>query len=364
MTEREREEIVELREKVSQYEQLMEEMMEGPSISGTIISKNALNLIRVKTDDGKEVLLPIAPSMGVTKEGTRVIVRGNLVTQVLPEELELTPEEVVFNHIAWSEIAGLQSQVDQIREAINAPRLYRNYYKQYGLKPCKGILLYGPPGCGKTMVAKAIASEFLQNSEINKDSFIYLKGGELLSPYVGATENQIKSIFTRARNNYRKNGNSSIIFIDEAEALLPARGSRKSSDVETTIVPTFLSEMDGFEDNNTLIILSTNHPNQIDPAIIRPGRIDLRIPIERPGILDTEDIFKLYLNKTKCYERPNILAKKVTDEIFKLPLQERISGAMISNIVTKASFIAIKRATEGTNNGVTFEDLLNVIKTL
>jgi proteasome-associated ATPase len=213
------------------------------------------------------------------------------------------------------------------------------------------------------MIAKAIASVFLEGQKLNKDSFIYLKGGEMLSPYVGVAEQNIKSIFDKARDNFKNNGQKSVIFIDEAEAILPARGSRRSSDVETTIVPTFLSEMDGFEENSTFIILATNYLEQLDPAVIRPGRIDLQIEISRPNYNEILEIADIYFRKVKRASNISTLSSCLADELIKTNLP--ISGALIKNIIEKSSINAIKReiAKEG-KEGVSCEDVALAIKSM
>lgn len=358
-----REENEQLREKIDNYEQILEKVMEGPFFSGIVASKPAEGIYRVISDEGKEVLIaghPNIPTQNL-KEGTRVMLNQSIIVKVLPKELEKKQPEVHFDFIEWHEIGGIKSQVAKIREATEMPANYAKLYKEYGLTPSKGVLLYGPPGCGKTMIAKAIASTFLKGKSITKDSFIYMKGGEMLSPYVGVAENNIKSAFDRARRNFKEKGSRSVIFIDEAEAILPARGSRKSSDVETTIVPTFLSEMDGFEENGTFVILATNHPSQLDPAVIRPGRIDLKVEISRPTYEDAIDIFQIYLKKTKCAKPVKDLAISASDYLYKSKAVAETSGALIKNIVDKACLLAIKRAIAGDNSGVTNKDLQQAI---
>lgn len=334
------EEIKALRDKISQYEELLEKVMNGPFMESVVISQYS-GLYRVMVN-GNEVIIPKSPNLATNpKAGDKVMVNKNMIISILPEELEKPIKPVEFEHIKWEQIGGLKSQISQIRDAIELPIKHPDYLKRMGLEPSRGVLLYGPPGCGKTMVAKAIASAFLDGTELNPDSFIYLKGGEMLSPYVGVTENNIKSIFSRARQNYKVRKQRSVIFIDEAEAVLNARGSRRSSDVDLTIVPTFLSELDGFEGNSTFIILATNFKDALDPAIIRPGRIDLRLEISRPTVEDAEDIFKIYLKGKPVSGNVDKLAKKISEEAYS-KFNGRLSGALIKGIVDKASYSIIR----------------------
>lgn len=348
------EEINALRNKISQYEELLKKVMDGPFMESVVISQHN-GLYRVMVN-GSEVIIPKSPKLTDNpKTGDKVMV---MIICILPEELEKPVKPVEFEHIKWEQIGGLKSQISQIRDAIELPIKHPDYLKRMGLEPSRGVLLYGPPGCGKTMVAKTIASAFLDGAELNSGSFIYLKGGEMLSPYVGVTENNIKSIFLRARYNHRVKKQRSIIFIDEAEAVLNARGSRRSSDVDLTIVPTFLSELDGFESNSTFIILATNFKDALDLAIIRPGRIDLRLEISRPTVEDAEDIFKIYLKGKPVSGDVDKLAKIISKKAYSR-FNGRLSGALIKSIVDKASYSIIREI-----NGELSESILTeTIKT-
>jgi proteasome-associated ATPase len=351
-------------EKIKQYEELLEEIVkkeqkkEGKIMAGP--SKNGM--YKVKVGGGTEEILAMSPRF-VCKAGDNVIILEGVIFDRLPEELvTVEEEETVFDRIDWSAVGGMDSQIAEIRKKVEWPSKYKKLYKEFGLSPSKGILLHGPPGCGKTLIAKAIASSILKGNEDTKQIFIYLKGGELLSKFVGETENRIKNIFDAARNTYKKTKIRPVIFIDEAEAIVPPRGSRASSDVDTTIVPTFLSEMDGFEGFNPFVILASNFENRIDSAVLRPGRIDMRIYIGRPNLGDSVDIFKIHLKKTKLHESIETMAQNASEKLFNMDkYQGEISGALIENIVSQGIENAIHRriTDRKTVVGVTCDDLFN-----
>jgi proteasome-associated ATPase len=228
--------------------------------------------------------------------------RAGYVYEKVPksEVEELVLEEVP--DIDYDSIGGLGNQIDAIRDAVELPYLHPDLFIEHQLRPPKGILLYGPPGCGKTLIAKAVAASLAKKvtaktGEEGKSYFLNIKGPELLNKYVGETERHIRLVFQRAREKASE-GTPVIVFFDEMDSLFRTRGSGVSSDVENTIVPQLLSEIDGVEGlENVIVIGASNREDMIDPAILRPGRLDVKIKIERPDAESARDIFSKYLVK-------------------------------------------------------------------
>jgi len=303
--------------------------------------------------------------VGSLEKGDRVVLDGTAT--VIIRNLGKEDERFSFTaetNVTWNDIGGLAEAKQQMIEAVEFPHINPNIFRFYGKRPVKGILLYGPPGCGKTMIGKATATALarIYNGGTNSAGFIYIKGPEILDRFVGVAEATIRQIFQRARKHKETYGYPAVVFIDEADAILAKRGSGISSDVERTIVPMFLTEMDGLEDSGALVILATNRSDILDPAVVRDGRIDRKIKIDRPTPESVAEIFLLNLKQVPLnngFSREK-LAKLGSDEIFKsrrvlyqittrsngvlnFTLGNIVNGGMIVNVVDQATSIALRR---------------------
>jgi proteasome-associated ATPase len=320
----------------------------------------------------------------------RLDARANLLLERLPrpEVEDLLLEEVP--DISYADIGGLDTQIEAIADAVELPFLYQDLFAEHRLPAPKGILLYGPPGCGKTLIAKAVANSLAKKvadkmgEGKGRSYFINIKGPELLNKYVGETERQIRLVFQRAREKSEE-GWPVIVFFDEMDSMFRTRGSGISSDMESTIVPQLLAEIDGVEGlRNVIVIGATNREDLIDPAILRPGRLDVKIKIERPNADAAGQIFARYLtDEIPIMEGeavPDMIAATVA-EMYRdddanrflevtyqngdkeiLYYKDFASGAMIENIVRRAKKLAIKRVIGGGARGVCTQDLVDSIK--
>lgn len=285
--------------------------------------------------------------------------------------------------IGWDDIAGISEAKEQLIEALETPYQHPEVYKFYNMSPPKGILLYGPQGCGKTLTAKAAAASLarVHGKQNFQSGFIYVKGPELLSKYVGQAEQEIRGLFNRGRDHFGKHGYPALLFIDEADALLPMRGTGKSSDIENTIVPQFLSEMDGLQSSGVMVLLATNQPRRLDPAVTREGRIDRSVKINRPHLNNAIEYFRVHMRNLP-------LAKGLhADEVASIGVQElfsdnhvmyrvnhqrstelfrlgdAVTGAMIAGVVAQAKSTAMKRdlAKGGKPKGIMVDDFVHAV---
>ena len=326
--------------------------------------------------------------------------RSGLLLEKLPrpEVEELVLEEVP--DISYSDIGGLDDQIEQIADAVELPFLHQDLFAEHKLPAPKGILLYGPPGCGKTLIAKAVANSLARkvgarSVDTNaKSYFLNIKGPELLNKYVGETERQIRLVFQRAREKSEE-GWPVIVFFDEMDSMFRTRGTGISSDVESTIVPQLLAEIDGVESlRNVIVIGASNREDLIDPAILRPGRLDVKIKIERPNEAAAAQIFARYLTTdlpldadavreigggdvSKCVQG---LIERTVEEMYRTDRENEFlevtyqngdkeimyfkdfaSGAMIENIVRRAKKLAIKRVLADGPKGIRLADMIESI---
>jgi proteasome-associated ATPase len=384
-------------------------MARGREISGEVV------VLQEVLDDGRRAMITgradeervveLADALIGTKlrAGDSLLMdpRSGLLLEKLarPEVEELILEEVP--DISYADVGGLDDQIEAITDAVELPFLYRELFVEHRLPAPKGILLYGPPGCGKTLIAKAVANSLAKKvAEASGDRharsyFLNIKGPELLNKYVGETERQIRLVFQRAREKAEE-GMPVIVFFDEMDSLFRTRGTGISSDMESTIVPQLLAEIDGVETlKNVIVIGASNREDLIDPAILRPGRLDVKIKIERPDEAAAAQIFARYLTADLPLDDDEItglgggdpaktvraMIERTVSEMYLdteenrfievtyqngdkeiLYFKDFASGAMIENIVRRAKKLAIKRFIAGDGRGIRTDDLLRAIR--
>ncbi|HET9673056.1 MAG TPA: proteasome ATPase [Actinomycetota bacterium] len=392
-----------------------------------VILNDALNVVEVLDPDGAGEVVKVKDRLGADRAivvsrgdeehvaylagsllGTTVRAgdpvlydaRSGVATELLPREEveELVLEEIP--DISYEDIGGLEGQIEAIRDAVELPFLYAELFQEHELEAPKGVLLYGPPGCGKTLIAKAVAKSLADKvkertgREDARSYFLNVKGPELLNKYVGETERHIRLVFQRAREKASE-GMPVIVFFDEMDSIFRTRGTGISSDVESTIVPQLLSELDGVETlKNVIVIGASNREDLIDPAILRPGRLDVKIKIERPTAEQAKDVMSKYLHPSVPIHPDDVerhggdvhvavmrMIERTVEQMYEPSERNRFlevtyasgdkeilyfkdfnSGAMIENIVRRAKKEAIKRFLSTGEKGIKTDDLLTAIR--
>jgi proteasome-associated ATPase len=381
---------------------------EGEGSGEVVVLKEVLDggkraLVYCRADEERVVELADALIGVKLRSGDTVLMesRTGLLVEKLarPEVEELVLEEVP--DVTYNDVGGLDAQIEAITDAVELPYLHRELFAEHKLPAPKGILLYGPPGCGKTLIAKAVANSLAKKVALvtgntnTRSYFLNIKGPELLNKYVGETERQIRLVFQRAREKSEE-GVPVIVFFDEMDSLFRTRGTGISSDMESTIVPQLLAEIDGVETLRDVIVIgASNREDLIDPAILRPGRLDVKIRIERPNEIAAAQIFARYLTPDLPLDVDEVntrgggdpakatqsMIEATVNEMYREDEENRFlevtyqngdkeilyyrdfsSGAMIENIVRRAKKLAIKRAIAGTGRGIRTDDLLESIR--
>jgi len=326
------------------------------------------------------------------KEGDEVILDPNqrIILARLPKRKSGVVVEDDLVQIDWSKVGGQVHVIEEVRKVIEYPILHKGILETMDYQLPKGFLFYGPPGCGKTLIGRAILSDIirqLKEKESNLDlegRFIHVKGPEILNMWLGESERKVREIFKKARE-YKEKGQVPFIFIDEAESILGTRQAMRGNNISNTLVPMFCAEMDGIQSlRETVVILATNRPDLIDPAILRPGRIDRKIKVGRPNRGDCNAILKVYLKPSLPREHENLdqMTQPFLDALFKKSSQQEviiltlrtgklkklywkdfISGAIIEGIVKRTKEKAIERAIDGKELKILSKDLTECLAT-
>jgi len=349
-------------------------------------------LIQVSSGNTETIVLSHADLEETSlKEGEEVFLDASqkVILGKLAKRESKTLIEDDFEKVEWSQVGGQEKVKEEIRKVLEYPLLHEKILKEMEYQVPKGFLFYGPPGCGKTLVGRAIVTEVIKKLSEKENSklegrFIHVKGPEILNMWLGESERKIREIFKKARD-YKEKGEVPFIFIDEAESILGTRQAWRGSNISNTVVPMFCAEMDGIQSlRDTVVILATNRPDLIDPAIIRPGRIDRKIKVNRPDREECKEILRVYLKNSLPQEHENFdkMAEPFLDNLFarnpdqevlvmtlrsggskKMHWCDFISGAAIEGIIKRTKESAIERAINGEKLCITVDDLLTALKT-